>query len=452
MIMPLSDTIVGIATLQGTSALNVLRVSGSEAISAVSKIFQGKNLREVPTHTVHYGHIVENGDSVDEVMVSVFRAPRSFTGEDVVEISTHGGTFVPNKVVSMLVRNGCRTAERGEFSQRAFINGRIDLTQAESIMDIISAKNDDQLRLAARGLQGEIRAVIEEMQGSLLAMMSQIEVNIDFPEYDDAQKMTNEILVPSLEKLESRMDDLLKKASTGKVIRDGIRTVIVGKPNVGKSSLLNTLLREDKAIVSDISGTTRDIVEGEWNLGGVILRLADTAGIRETSDLIEQIGIGKSKKALEAADLVLLVLDQSQKMTQEDLQLLELTKNKTRIIVGNKIDLGKNVDLEREKIINVSALTNLGIDLLEAEVKRLFVDESLFGSTEVLLSNARHIGKIQEARQSVAEALAACAARVPVDMVEIDVRNAWEALGEITGETGSEALISALFSRFCLGK
>ena len=452
MNMPLSDTIVGIATLQGASALNVLRVSGSEAISAVSQIFHGKNLSEVPTHTVHYGHIVENGAVIDEVMVSIFRRPRSFTGEDVVEISTHGGAFIPNKIVSLLVQRGCRTAERGEFSQRAFINGRIDLTQAESIMDMISAKNDAQLRLAARGLQGEVRSLVGEMQANLLELVAQIEVNIDYPEYEDAVHMTDEVLAPRLQGLASRMDELLKKAATGKVIRDGIRTVIVGKPNVGKSSLLNSLLREDKAIVTDISGTTRDIVEGEWNLGGIVLRLADTAGIRDTSDIIEQIGIGKSKKALEEADLVLLVLDQSRKMTQEDIQLLEMTKDKTRIIVGNKIDLGKNVDLEKEKMINVSALTSAGIDLLEAEVKRLFVDESLFEASEVLLSNARHIGKIREARQSVGDALAACQKRLPVDMVEIDIRHAWEVLGEITGEFGSEALISSLFSRFCLGK
>jgi len=448
----LYDTIVGIATLQGMSALNIIRVSGSEAIAIVNQIFQGKDLLGVASHTVHYGHIVEGDSPVDEVMVSVFREPKSFTGENVVEISTHGGSFIPNKIVRLLIKNGCRTAENGEFSQRAFLNGRIDLTQAESIMDLISAKTDAQLRLANRGLHGEVRLLVQGMQGELLDLISKIGVNIDYPEYDDAVKMTDEILVPHLVTILQKMDEILRKSTTGKVIREGVKTVIVGKPNVGKSSLLNTLLKEDKAIVTDISGTTRDLVEGEWNLGGVLLRLIDTAGIRETSDVIEKIGIGKSKKALEDADLVLLVLDQSKRLSVEDVQLLEMTKNKTRIIVGNKIDLGKNADLDAEKMISISALNSIGIDRLEAEVKRLFVKEALFSEQEVLFSNARHIGKIEESRKAVFEALQACRDRLPVDMVEIDIRAAWEALGEITGEHGSESLIKALFSKFCLGK
>lgn len=446
------DTIVGIATLQGMSALNIIRVSGSEAISVVNAVFKGKNLNDVPSHTVHYGHIVDEVGVIDEVMVSVFREPKSFTGENVAEISTHGGSLIPNKIISLLIEKGCRLAENGEFSQRAFLNGRIDLTQAESIMDMISAKTDAQLRLATKGLQGEIKDLIRRVQDDILDLLSQIEVQIDYPEYDDVVHLTQAVLLPQLNVLQASLDTLLQKSNTGKVIRDGIRTVIVGKPNVGKSSLLNRLLREEKAIVTEVSGTTRDLVEGEWNLGGILLRLIDTAGIHETADLVESIGIGRSKKALEEADLVLLVLDQSQKLTKEDLRLLDWTQNKPRIIIGNKVDLGKNVDLTAEKMIDVSALTNVGIDTLEKEVKRMFVDEKIFADHGVLLSNARHIGKIREARSSLNGAISTCDAGLPVDLVEMDLRQAWEHLGEITGQCGADTLIHSLFSKFCLGK
>lgn len=448
----LFDTIAGIATLQGMSALNIVRVSGSEAIPIVNQIFKGKDLLTAPSHTVHYGHIVEDGVFVDEVLVSIFIEPKSFTGENVVEISTHGGSFIPNKIMELLIEKGCRTADPGEFSKRAFQNGRIDLSQAEAVMDMISAQTDAQLRLANRGLQGEVKSLIESLQNDLLTMISQIEVNIDYPEYDDAVKMTDEILAPEVEILLNRIERILQKSATGRAIREGIKTVIVGKPNVGKSSLLNALLKEDKAIVTPISGTTRDLVEGVWNLGGVLLKLTDTAGIRNTEDLIEQIGIGKSKKALNEADLVLLVLDQSQGLSTEDLQLLELTKNKTRIIVGNKTDLGKNAGVILDKMIDISALKNTGLDQLEAEVKRLFVNESLFAESEILVANARHIGKIKESMLALKDALSACKKHFPVDMIEIDIRKAWEMLGEITGQSGSENLIHSLFSKFCLGK
>jgi tRNA modification GTPase len=448
----LYNTIVGIATLQGMSALNILRVSGSDAIPIVNKIFKGKDLFGVPSHTVHYGHIVQGEMPIDEVMVSVFREPKSFTGENVVEISTHGGSLIPQKIVELLIKNGCRAAEPGEFSQRAFQNGRIDLSQAESIMDMISAKTEAQLLLANRGLRGEVRDLVNSLQNDLLNLISKIEVNIDYPEYDDAIKMTDEILIPELKDILDRVNSILQKSITGRVVREGIKTVIVGKPNVGKSSLLNSLLKEDKAIVTNISGTTRDLVEGEWNLGGVLLRLVDTAGIRNTEDVIEKIGIGKTKKALAEADLVLLVLDQSQQITEEDRQLLELTKNKVRILVGNKIDLGKNVELQNEKMINISAKNATGLDQLEAEIKRRFIDESLFREDEILLANARHIGRLEVCKVALSDALSACGVHFPIDIVEIDIRKAWETLGEITGVSGSENLIHSLFSKFCLGK
>jgi len=448
----LYDTIVGIATLRGTSAINVIRVSGDDAVTAVASVFRGRDLSAASSHTVSYGHIVDREDVLDEVLVSVFLAPKSFTAENVVEISTHGGFLIPEKIVALLVERGCRVAEPGEFTRRAYLNGRIDLSQAESVMDVINAKTDAQLRLAHQGLDGSVAALVASLQKEILDIVAAIEVNIDYPEYDDTVVMTDRIILPKLRDVSTRIDEAIAKAATGKVIRDGVKAVIVGKPNVGKSSLLNTLLGEEKAIVTEISGTTRDLVEGELNLGGITLKLIDTAGIRETDDVVESIGIARSKKAMNDADLVLLVLDQSSSLTETDRQLLELTKDKPRIVVGNKVDLGKKFDPLAGRMIDVSAKHKTGIRELEAEVRRLFVDERVIASGEVVIANARHIGKLKEASLALSDAMAACGAGLPVDMIEIDIRRAWEALGEITGESGSDALVASLFSRFCLGK
>lgn len=448
----LYDTIVGIATLRGMSALNVIRVSGEDAIRTVASVFRGRDPNAAQTHSVTYGHIIDGDEVIDEVMVSVFREPKSFTAENVVEISTHGGFYIPDKIVALLVSRGCRVAEPGEFTRRAYLNGRIDLTQAESVMDVINARTDTQLKLAHQGLDGNVSALIRDLQKDILGIVAAIEVNIDFPEYDEAAVMTDSVLKPELEAVSRRLEQVLRDAATGRIVRDGVKAVIVGKPNVGKSSLLNTLLREEKAIVTPISGTTRDLVEGELNLGGIVMKLVDTAGIRDTADVVESIGIARSKKAMAEADLVLLVLDQSASLTEDDRLLLNETKNKPRIIVGNKVDLGKLKDLDVDGMIDVSAKHGTGIEDLERSVRRLFIDERVVSSGDVVIANARHIGKIKEARAAIGDALSACSGKLPVDMIEIDVRRAWEALGEITGETGSEALVSALFSRFCLGK
>ncbi|MFA5007115.1 MAG: tRNA uridine-5-carboxymethylaminomethyl(34) synthesis GTPase MnmE [Candidatus Izemoplasmatales bacterium] len=448
----LYDTIVGIATLRGTSAINVIRVSGDDAIAAVASVFRGRDLNDVPSHSVAYGHIVDDGFVVDEVLVSVFREPKSFTAENVVEISTHGGFLIPEKIVSLLVSKGCRAAEPGEFTRRAYLNGRIDLSQAESVMDLINARTDAQLRLAHQGLDGRVSVLVAGLQKEILDVVAAIEVNIDYPEYDDVVVMTDAVLAPRLTDMAARIADILSKAETGKVIREGVRAVIVGKPNVGKSSLLNILLKEEKAIVTEISGTTRDLVEGELNLGGITLRLIDTAGIRETTDVVESIGIARSRKAMAEADLVILVLDQSASFTETDRQLLEVTRNKPRIVVGNKVDLGKRTPEGVDRMIDVSAKDGTGIAELEREVRRLFVDEAVVASGETIVANARHIGKLKEAATALRDALDACAAHRPVDMIELDIRRAWESLGEITGESGSDLLIETLFSRFCLGK
>lgn len=446
------DTITAKTTADGISAINVIRVSGDDSVSIVNDIFSGADLTKAKTKEIYYGHIMKSEETIDEVLVSVFRAPKSFTGEDVVEISCHGGNFIANEIIKLLITNGARLAEKGEFSKRAYLNKKLDLTEAESIMDLVNARNFNQLKIANSQLRGDIYALVEKLQDKILSIVANIEVNIDYPEYDDVADITSQIIVPKTKELILEIEEILKRAETGQVIRDGIKTVIIGKPNVGKSSLLNTLLKEEKAIVTDISGTTRDLIEAELNLDGVILKLIDTAGIRTTDDIIEKIGINKTKKVIEEADLVLLVLDQSEKITETDIELIELTKNKTRIIIGNKIDVANKISLKDEHIINISAKTNQGIDNLGAEVKRLFINEELLSGDYALISNVRHIAKLEETKKSLEQAKDAAENNIPIDLVEIDIRNAWASLGEITGENTSDDLISTLFSKFCLGK
>ena len=446
------DTIVAKTTANGTSAINLIRVSGDESFDIVNKIFKGPNLLKQKSHTVHYGYIYNQNEQIDEVLISVFKAPKTFTAEDTVEITCHGGNFIANEIIKLLIANGARLAENGEFSKRAYLNGRLDLTEAESIMDLVNAKTSSQLKIANSQLRGDVLTLIDNLQNDVLDIIANIEVNIDYPEYDDVVEMTNDIVIPNTKILIKKIDKILSDSTTGQVIREGINTVIVGKPNVGKSSLLNTLLKEDKAIVTEISGTTRDLIEAELNLDGIILKLIDTAGIRTTEDIVEKIGIDKTKKAISQADLILLVLDQSSNLTETDNELLKITQDKTRIILGNKIDLGSKINLDNEHIINISVKNNIGIDKLAEEVKRLFVDEKLLADDYTLISNTRHIGKLEETKIALQQALESAENQIPIDMVEIDLRKAWTSLGEITGENTSDDLITTLFSKFCLGK
>lgn len=453
LVIPMQKaTIVGQATANGLSALNIIRVSGDAAIDLVSRLFQGKDLGSVPPRTVTYGHIVDNDQIIDEVMVSVFPEPNSYTRENMLEISCHGGYFVASEIIRLLIRHGARMAAPGEFTLRAYLNGRIDLTEAESIMDVIGAKTIDQLQLAQMGLRGDIKKQVVEIQSHLLDIIAGIEVNIDYPEYDDAVVISNTILKPKIKRLHTKITRLIRESQTGKIIREGIKAVIVGKPNVGKSSLLNSLLGEEKAIVTEISGTTRDLIEAELNLNGILVHLIDTAGIRDTTDVVEKIGIDRAKKAMADADLVLLVLDQSESLTELDEKLLALTASKKRILVGNKIDLGNKVDLQTEKIINISAKKRVGIDRLSSEVRNLFLGENAPKSKTALFANSRHIGILESVKSSLEAALTAIEANVPVDMVEIDLKRAWSEIGEITGETAPDTLLDKLFSSFCLGK
>jgi tRNA modification GTPase len=447
-----SDTIAAISTALGQGAISIVRLSGDEAIEITNSVFTGKDLSKVDSHTVHYGHIVYNNETIDEVLVSVFKGPKSFTTEDIVEINCHGGVFVANKILQTLLINGARPANPGEFTERAFLNGRIDLTQAEAVMDIIEAKSDLSLSLANKGLDGEIYKLITDLRTDLLDTIANIEVNIDYPEYDDVIQLSNEIIKPKIIKLKSKIDNILEKASYGKVIKDGVKTAIIGRPNVGKSSILNALLREERAIVTEIKGTTRDTIEGIVNIGGIILNLIDTAGIRESNDIVENIGIEKAKMAINDAELILFVLDNSEELTQEDQKLLDLTSHKKRIVIINKTDIKTNISHEYKNSVLISALNKTGIDDLENLIRSMFLTGEVNIKDQTYISNARHIAKLTEVLSALNDSLDAINDELPIDMAEIDLKTAWQLLGEIIGDTSSTSLLDELFSKFCLGK
>ncbi|MDG0889422.1 tRNA uridine-5-carboxymethylaminomethyl(34) synthesis GTPase MnmE [Paracholeplasma manati] len=446
------DTIAAIATPFGTAGIAIIRISGSESIRLANQVFKGRNLLKMKSHTVTYGHITDKlGNVIDEVMVTVMKAPKTFTAEDTVEISCHGGILVTQKVLERVLETGIKLAEPGEFSKRAYVNGRIDLTQAEAIMDLIHAKNENAMKLALSGLRGDIKKGIENIRGELLNIIAQIEVNIDYPEYDDATTMGNELIKPEVIEIRQKLIRLLDDSNKGKIMREGVKTAIVGKPNVGKSSLLNALLNEERAIVTDIEGTTRDTIEAYINIGNITLNLIDTAGIRETIDVVEKIGVDRSKKAIDEAELIILVLDQSRKISKEDIELLDATKDKKRIIVGNKNDLSKAIDLDIH-MLSLSTLTKEGLMDLEKEIVKVLGMEDIQEKDFNVISNMRHIGKIKGTIQSLDDVLNAIMIDMPIDMTEIDLKKAWQTLGEITGDYHPEDLISELFSKFCLGK
>lgn len=446
------DTIVAISTALGKSAINIVRMSGDDVFQIANSIFKGKDLHEASSHTIHYGKIYDEDILIDEVLVSVFKAPKTFTREDMVEINCHGGAFVTQKILELIVAKGARMAEKGEFTERAFLNGRIDLTQAESVMDIVEARSEYGLRLAGKGLQGEVRDLIVSLREQLMEIIAHIEVHIDYPEYDDIEELTGEVLIPKTQNLLENVNTILKRASTGKVLREGIKTAIIGRPNVGKSSVLNALLKEEKAIVTEIRGTTRDIVEGQINIGGIVLNLFDTAGIRDSDDLIERIGIDKTKKIVEEAELILYVLNNNEPIRKDDERLLEMTAHKNRVVIINKIDLESKINRDFEDGVQISALKKTNIDALEKRIKDMFLQEEIDLSGQTYLANARHIAKMRQAKSMLDDALKAARDKMPVDVIEVDLKNAWEALGEIIGESGDSELIDTLFSRFCLGK
>ena len=451
----MNDTIVGISTTMGVGAISIIRVSGKESIKIVNSIFKGKNLENVDTHTINYGFIMDNDEKIDEVLVSVMKAPRTFTREDVVEINCHGGIATTNKVMEILLLNGASLAEAGEFTKRAFLNGRIDLIEAESIMDVINAKTDKARKLSMHQVEGRVSTIIKNFRQELLELLASIEVNIDYPEYEDIAVMTIENIKDEMQNIREKLEKIVNESENGKIIRDGIKTVIVGRPNVGKSSILNKLLDYDKAIVTDIAGTTRDIVEGEINLDGILLKLVDTAGIRETNDIVEKIGVNRSLEELESADLIIVVLNNNEELTDYDRDLLKKVRDKNSIIVVNKCDLDRKINLnniDSSNIIEINTVEFDKIDILKEKIKEMFNLEQLDQSDYNYLSNIRQISLAKECLSILNEVEQAVEREDPVDLIEIDIKRIWTKLGEIIGETYSDELIDQLFSQFCLGK
>lgn len=462
MTMSNEDTIAAISTPVGEGGISIIRLSGPEAISTVKKIYRGKDLAKVATNTINYGHIVdpESGEQIDEVMVSVMRAPKTYTCEDVVEINCHGGLLVTNQILELTLSNGARMAEPGEFTKRAFLNGRLDLSQSEAVMDLISAKTNDSRRVALNQLGGSLSRLIKQLRQEILNVLAQVEVNIDYPEYDDAEVMTTKLMKDHATSLREKLVKLLATATQGKILREGLATAIIGRPNVGKSSLLNALLHEDKAIVTNVAGTTRDVIEEYVNVAGIPLKLIDTAGIRKTDDTVEKIGVERSRQALDSADLVLLLIDGSTPLTAEDKRLIELTANHQRIVLLNKVDLPAkttadqlNALLAGDRVIPLSVTTNQGLDTLAATIKHLFFKEGLTNSQQtVMVTNARQTALLKKAKQALDDVLSGIADGMPVDLVQIDLKRCWDLLGEITGDSYQDELIDQLFSQFCLGK
>ena len=449
----MNETIAAISTAQGIGAISIIRVSGENAFNIVEKIFTNKNFKSAPSHTIHYGYIVDNNKKIDEVLVTKMKGPKTFTAEDIVEINAHGGIITTNKILELLLTNGCALAEPGEFTKRAFLNGRIDLTEAESIMDLINSKNEQASTIALNGVSGKVSNLIKDLRGDLIEIISNIEVNIDYPEYEDIEIMTVNQIKDKLYTLKNKIKNILNQSKTGEILKSGIKTVIVGRPNVGKSSILNALTGEEKAIVTSIQGTTRDSVEASIKVDNIVLNLIDTAGIRKTKDIVESIGVEKSIKLINEADLVLFVVNNNEHLTKEDKQILEYLKNKNYITIVNKKDLEKNID--DENLLNkvyVSALNNENIEEIGTKIKELFNLEKIETKDLTYLTGARSKAILNKVLESIKDVENGINNNFPIDMIEIDLKNIWNLLGKITGDTYEEELLDELFSRFCLGK
>ena len=453
----MNDTICAIATSQGVGAIAIIRISGEDSIKVVNKIFKGKDLEKVESHTINYGHITDGDKIIDEVLVSVMKAPKTFTAEDTVEINTHGGISPTNKVLELLLENGCRLAEPGEFTKRAFLNGRIDLLEAEAVMDMINSKTDAQRQMAINQIGGKVSDLINSLRSDMVQIISNINVNIDYPEYDDVDIITNEILIPKITSLKVRIEKILKESENGKIIKEGIKTSIVGRPNVGKSSLLNALLEEDKAIVTDIAGTTRDIVEGQITINGILLNMIDTAGIRKTEDKIEAIGVEKSFRMIDDSELVLLMLNNNENLSNDIKEIIEKIKEKHYIAIINKIDLESKLNRDElgiplDKIVEISVKENKGIDDLKEKIVKMFNIDELETKDPTYLNNSRSISILKRCLKSINDIEYGLKHNMPIDMIELDIKNIWEELGTINGTTYEEELLDEMFQRFCLGK
>ena len=448
----MNDTICAISTALGVGAISIIRVSGEEAINKVANLFDVKNLNEVKSHTIHYGHIINNGEVIDEVLVTVLKAPKTYTKEDIVEINSHGGISTTKKILEILIANGIRLAEPGEFTKRAFLNGRLDLTEAQAVNSLIKSRTDLERKLALNTLSGKVSKKINNVREIIVELLANIEVNIDFPEYEDALEITLENLPPKLKEIKKELESLIEEGKIGKIVENGIKVAIVGRPNVGKSSILNALLNKNKAIVTDIAGTTRDIVEGEVELKGIALKFIDTAGIRKTKDVVEKIGVDKSLEVIDESDLVIHVLNNNEALTEEDQEIMEKIKDKTHITFINKSDLPTKLKITKEDIVKGNTIALNGLDELKDKIGELFDLERINNSNLEVVSSAREIGLLNEALNSIDQALNNVSSKLPVDMIAIDIKKAWDLLGEITGESYQDELLDTLFSKFCLGK
>ena len=455
------ETISSISTPVGEGAIAIVRLSGETALEVADKLYKGqKPLSERDSHTINYGHIIDpvTGETVEEVMIAVMRAPKTYTREDIVEINCHGGIHTVNRVLQLTLKNGARMAEPGEFTKRAFLNGRIDLSQAEGVMDFIRSKTNEASKVANQQMQGRLKDYVENLRQSILNILAQVEVNIDYPEYDDVEEATTSFLLEEAEKVRKDIQYLLKSSAEGRILREGLSTVIVGKPNVGKSSLLNYLIQDNKAIVTEVAGTTRDVLEEYVNVNGIPLKLVDTAGIRDTDDIVEKIGVERSRKALSGAELILYVLNNNEALSDEDIELLDSIQDKNVIAIVNKLDLEGNLDIEAltsrydMPVVRTSIINSSGVDELENKIAELFFEGNVTSTDSTYLSNNRHISLLEQAASSIEEAVQSAEMEVPIDIVQIDLVKTWELLGEVIGEDVSEQLIDQLFSQFCLGK
>ncbi len=449
----MEDTIASISTASGKGAISIVRISGKDSLKIVNKIFKGKNLEKVKSHTINYGYIIDQDQIIDEVLVMVMLAPKTYTTENVVEINCHGGIATTNKIFSLVIENGARIAEPGEFTKRAFLNGRINLLEAEAVQDLISSKSEKQRAIAINSLNGRLTNIIKTERDKILNLLANIAVNIDYPEYEDNKEVTNEDLMNQVLNIKKDLGHLLENASLGKIIKSGIDIALVGRPNVGKSSLLNAFLNEEKAIVTDISGTTRDLIEAKTTMNGIELNLIDTAGIRKTNDQVEKIGVNRSKKIIDTADLIILVLNNNEELTFEDQELIKKIQKKPHIIFLNKNDLAKKINLPSDiSFISGNTKEINGLDNLKKEIINLYHLDKIEEKDGTYLSNIRQINLIKKAIKDITKVADDIPKNMPIDMLEIYIRDVWETLGLLIGETYEDELIDKLFQNFCLGK
>lgn len=461
--MHIDDTITAISTAPGEGGIGIIRISGRDSLNILDKIFKSsrdKNTMEFDTYTIRYGYIIdpESRETIDEVLVSHMKAPYTYTREDVVEINCHGGTIPVRRILESVLKSGARLAEAGEFTKRAFLNGRIDLSQAEAVIDMIRSKTDKSMDAALKQLEGKLSKRLKGIRDRLIDIMSHVEASIDFPEDDVDDVLYSKLEEDSLMLIED-IDEMIQSSDAGKILREGLNTVIIGKPNVGKSSLLNALLEENRAIVTDIPGTTRDVIEEYLNIRGIPINIIDTAGIRETTDTVERIGVERTREYFNKADLIIFILDSSDELSREDEEIFKLVKDKKTIVIINKVDLPSKLDInsiknhiEGRKLLEVSVKTGRGIDELKDEIYNLVYGGEVSYNSEVLVTNVRHKNLLIKAKTSLMSAVNTLRAQVPLDLISIDIRDCLDSIGEITGETVQEDIIDRIFSQFCIGK